>query len=484
MVYGLRKSYFLLRYLVTLIFIIVKIVVARNQLGQATATVRVVLGDISTSPESPVVEAMTDTDILISITHSVDLDNIKKGTPVVAIPRSNGKKHTRTFTNTELTRYKDATSVGVAREYSSLPDDICKYDFIINIINAWRDSSMLVVEYDETSNQYVQSTTSRLYTTIRKRLNYQAKKTDNNASNIYERMTTKLVFDRLYTNKKFLYDTEDVMGWSYYSVLHNIYSPFSFYVYNFSHRLKADDNVPIHLCTKVKLVLPPSPNMFIIFHGRTVHSGAESKRDSLTSMSYAHDMRLFSYVSAKQKGKNWTSLRTHGKGKDEDGTVERRGIKLCGGDCLICKDHISNRKCDDTWVINVKDNFKTIPPNKRICGDLFKYGWEVWKGVDTRTTKYYTLKEELQQARIHKEWKRIDNVTNRKVFKVARGEYGQCDTSFPTINMFVGDIEQKLQQTVFRSIKDTECMLKKCSIISNDGFVEEQLLHRDYPNIE
>merc|ERR1712072_597288 len=41
-------------------------VVARNQLGQATATVRVVLGDISTSPESPVVEAMTDTDILIS----------------------------------------------------------------------------------------------------------------------------------------------------------------------------------------------------------------------------------------------------------------------------------------------------------------------------------------------------------------------------------------------------------------------------------
>ena len=42
------------------------LVVARNPLGQATATVRVVLGDISTSPESPVVEAMTDTDILIS----------------------------------------------------------------------------------------------------------------------------------------------------------------------------------------------------------------------------------------------------------------------------------------------------------------------------------------------------------------------------------------------------------------------------------
>ena len=46
--------------------ILLPIVVARNPLGQATATVRVVLGDISTSPESPVVEAMTDTDILIS----------------------------------------------------------------------------------------------------------------------------------------------------------------------------------------------------------------------------------------------------------------------------------------------------------------------------------------------------------------------------------------------------------------------------------
>merc|ERR1719189_2510596 len=41
-------------------------VVARNPLGQVTATIRVVLGDICGSPDSPVVEAMTDTDILLS----------------------------------------------------------------------------------------------------------------------------------------------------------------------------------------------------------------------------------------------------------------------------------------------------------------------------------------------------------------------------------------------------------------------------------
>lgn len=41
-------------------------VVARNPLGQVTATVRVVLGDICGSPDSPQVEAMTDTDILLS----------------------------------------------------------------------------------------------------------------------------------------------------------------------------------------------------------------------------------------------------------------------------------------------------------------------------------------------------------------------------------------------------------------------------------
>ena len=41
-------------------------VVARNPLGQTTCTVRVVLGDISGPPDSPVVEAMTDTDILLS----------------------------------------------------------------------------------------------------------------------------------------------------------------------------------------------------------------------------------------------------------------------------------------------------------------------------------------------------------------------------------------------------------------------------------
>ena len=41
-------------------------VVARNPLGQVTATIRVVLGDICGSPDSPLVEAMTDTDILLS----------------------------------------------------------------------------------------------------------------------------------------------------------------------------------------------------------------------------------------------------------------------------------------------------------------------------------------------------------------------------------------------------------------------------------
>merc|ERR1719433_954340 len=41
-------------------------VVARNPLGQSTCSVRVVLGDISGSPDSPQIEAMTDTDILLS----------------------------------------------------------------------------------------------------------------------------------------------------------------------------------------------------------------------------------------------------------------------------------------------------------------------------------------------------------------------------------------------------------------------------------
>merc|ERR1712066_1132106 len=38
-------------------------VVARNPIGQSTCSVRVVLGDISGSPDSPQIEAMTDTDI-------------------------------------------------------------------------------------------------------------------------------------------------------------------------------------------------------------------------------------------------------------------------------------------------------------------------------------------------------------------------------------------------------------------------------------
>jgi len=40
--------------------------IAKTFAFQATATVRVVLGDISGCPDSPVIEAMTDTDILLS----------------------------------------------------------------------------------------------------------------------------------------------------------------------------------------------------------------------------------------------------------------------------------------------------------------------------------------------------------------------------------------------------------------------------------
>merc|ERR1719400_2405559 len=41
-------------------------VVARNPIGQSTCSVRVELGDISGPPDSPQIEAMTDTDILLS----------------------------------------------------------------------------------------------------------------------------------------------------------------------------------------------------------------------------------------------------------------------------------------------------------------------------------------------------------------------------------------------------------------------------------
>lgn len=41
-------------------------VIARNPLSQASCSVRVVLGDISGPPDSPAIEAMTDTDILLS----------------------------------------------------------------------------------------------------------------------------------------------------------------------------------------------------------------------------------------------------------------------------------------------------------------------------------------------------------------------------------------------------------------------------------
>merc|ERR1739844_441501 len=50
-------------------------VVARNPLGQVHTTVRVVLGDISGPPDSPAIDAMTDTDILLSWTTPAALNH-------------------------------------------------------------------------------------------------------------------------------------------------------------------------------------------------------------------------------------------------------------------------------------------------------------------------------------------------------------------------------------------------------------------------
>ena len=121
------------------------------------------------------------------------------------------------------------------------------------------------------------------------------------------------------------------------------------------------------LCMSVKLKLnfPAYPNMFIIFHGRTVHSGAESKIFSLSSAQTSHDTRLFSYITSKEyDNESKQNIRIRNKGKEQSGQVDRDGISVCSeqkNQCKACTESMH----EDVVEIDLLAEYNSIKKTKR-----------------------------------------------------------------------------------------------------------------------
>ena len=84
--------------------------------------------------------------------------------------------------------------------------------------------------------------------------------------------------------------------WHMWSMIHSMFESFDLIVYNGSHKI--DENQETHLASRCNLKFPQEPNMFILFHGNLVHSGAKAKPEpGKNSLNYACDLRAFFYIS-------------------------------------------------------------------------------------------------------------------------------------------------------------------------------------------
>ena len=212
-------------------------------------------------------------------------------------------------------------------------------------------------------------------------------------------------------------------------MFHSIFQPFSFVLYNMSHKL--NNNSTVHKCTKVTMNFPENANCILIIHGQLVHSSACSKLETPMSFNISHDVRLFAYLSNLKKRHHCIS---NCKGHLDPDKVDTGTFNVCESNCSKCKRHydLHAKKGHFYDVINVEDYLPSssisnreytsciqqVP--KRVLGDMEELGWEIWTGIDMSLSKYTPLQSHLREMVIghgKNNWNGI-NSTQRKAFKI------------------------------------------------------------------
>ena len=311
--------------------------------------------------------------------------------------------------------------------------------------------------------------------------------------------------DNVYTPENGYNDfLKDYNKWNYFSMIHSVFQPFSLVVYNKSHKLTND--AIVHHCTRTNIHFPSSPNTFIIFHGRLVHSGAASSYESSDSFNIRRDIRLFSYLTKplseptkrdSNEARISSRVAKEYKSPLDEGEVDRSTYKMCqNGSCLTCNVFYSN--IDKNWddlnldrLIKNMEKKKNVATSKdkvvSIAGDLNELGWEVFTGYDVTNIKHLDMKQELEDVVInsHKKkynWHGIQD--NRKQMKIGI----ETDPSSPnkmsaTIKVFQNIRDKYLTKV---PVLGEHILMRSMSVLCNLGNhqIDEQDPHRDYKQVK
>lgn len=320
-----------------------------------------------------------------------------------------------------------------------------------------------------------------------------------------------------------------------YSMIHTLYEPINFIVYNGSHRVKP--NTCVHRCTKINLFFPSSIRTYaIIFDGDLVHSGAKSKlEDSFKSFNFSTDLRAFSYVTSSNHPKesycsksiqdrvNTASVRLCEEGLDKTSDnhqkskpvtynpVQRKSTtsqqihKKTGtnSSCVRCDhiidsmkhwSHLYNAVYIDVEneAIRTNKNMKKSHP-KYVLGNLKELGWVIYEGVDLHNDdRYNSLRHDLLSlvhgSQFKKQWKTIQTKDSENKKTGGSRSYMRIDMleerlmkkmneNHNQVLIFFDDIQKQLLDQVpeLHGFK-----LTSKSILGNFGYVSEQQAHRDY----
>ena len=424
--------------------------------------------------------------------------NNPRGMMLMVLPRKSSHPHLQTFSPLELGLFQHKFSCSFVKAYYTIKEKHERFDYISNAIITWRNNCR-IIKFHEDQKVYYDIDNEDLFVTIQNKLRkvkqkldaeQVKRKLDTEQVQTFKRFCRKTPIESVYKNEQ-LYPMERIQEWTYLSIIHSLFSSFNFYVYPYSHRLKEGPENPVHERTKLKLKFPEYPNMFIIFHGRTVHCGAESKILSLSSTQASHDTRLFSYVTSRQSAvETATSIRQRNKGKEQSGEVDRDGLFICNEDTAECSSCTKSMH-EDVVEIDLLAEYNSIVPQRkqqrqkiempfRILGSLDKYGFEVWHGENTRTLPNINLKGDIAYLEANEDWNRLDNNTNRRVLKVSRlseiqGRKKKIQSD--AIDRFVAVLESTVNDLVMPKRSNE---LGPVALLSNFGTCHEQLRHRDF----
>ena len=490
-----------------------------------------------TTATSPKSSSMDGRIVYSNTTHEFE-DSQQPPPKRYVLPRSSNKKHLMTpnvpkFNTMEELFFKNVIfQQRHVEEFSKLEDGNSKEKYLFDMIHSHKlldRNECIVLKYNEDNKQYYIQNSSDIIDYIKQRFKYlkciyqkELKKPVSNNGSLKQGPTyssiddiltkTKLNFDALYSKDDIVPETS-YRAWPYYSMWHTLFEETCIYIYSGSHRVRT--NKQVHRCTKVKLLFPSEKTFMLLFHGRTVHCGAES-RVVPKSFCYSHDIRCFSYVLNSTDKRHAVSMAddrriTRGNGEKHfaqstTNKIETSNFEICScitnNDsklCKICEEVIESTKGwnFNNQALNVdvmkeyvhKKKLKKLKSNSNalVCGNLLEFGWAVYEGINIHSSEYLQLRTEAMFVlnNLKKNlWKGIQYncqpTNNRHALDLGQDEFYPSKTLGKQV-VYFKQLFINIEQDLLRTVPGFEfCTITKTALLANYGNVEEQVAHRDY----